>query len=292
MRYRHMLGEGSDYYSHSVYVPLRVGKGWERVSTSANPNMAIRVATKRAGPDGKAVVLRHNTEPPKTVRNPNNIPHGTPGSEIVHRINYPGFSRPMQAHEAKQYKAKDRLGNSYAVEVEKDKDLGDYVASVRAGRYRKMASGNEKQPILAIGTGRTPEDAVKEVQKRLRYESVSGHSVQTLDEVLKKDKNEPSAGDNRAIKSLTDGKYPAKAEDGKGFCFQWADGRGTTAFKWRNDALRWAKAEPRDIVKFWYGEPVHSNGKFRIRVTDRYRKEEEDTSVEVFSDLLERRRVS
>ena len=117
-------------------------------------------------------------------------------------------------------------------------------------------------------------------------ESDPGHSVQDpLDEALKKGKNEPSAGDTRAIKSLTDGKYPAKSEDGKGFCFQWADGRGIVAFKWRNDALRWAKTEPRDIVKFWYGEPVHSNGKFRIRVTDRYRKEEA-VGAQTFSELL------
>lgn len=144
------------------------------------------------------------------------------------------------------------------------------------------------QPIHHLAQGYSQDTAMR--YRQMFGESISGHSVLTLSEVLKKGKNEPSARDRKAIKRLQDGSYPAKAEDGKGFCFQWADGRGICAFKMRSDALRWAKAEPRDIVKFWYGEPVHSNGKFRIRVADHYSKEE---SVETFSSLLERRaRVS
>jgi len=97
---------------------------------------------------------------------------------------------------------------------------------------------------------------------------------ESIDEVLKKGENVQSAGDNKAIARLEKGAYPARAEDGMGFCFQWADGRGICAFRLKADALRWAKEQPRDIVKFWYGEPVHSNGKFRIRVVDHYSKEE------------------
>lgn len=98
--------------------------------------------------------------------------------------------------------------------------------------------------------------------------------IERLDEVLKKGVQSRSAGDNRAIKALETGKYPGKSEDGKGFCFHWADGRGICGFKFRNDALRWAKQEPRDIVRFWYGEPVHGNKKFRFKVRERYKADE------------------
>lgn len=121
---------------------------------------------------------------------------------------------------------------------------------------------------------RTKKDAEEGLRHWIEHPEEYGRR-ESLDEVLKKGENVQSAGDNRAISKLEGGKYPAKAEDGKGFCFQWADGRGICAFKWRNDALRWAKEQPRDITKFWYGEPVHSNGKFRIRVRDRYHKEED-----------------
>lgn len=156
------------------------------------------------------------------------------------------------------------------------------------------------QPIHHLANGFTPETAIRyrhffgftesideklsrqEVarfgtpasKRRLKKKSNREHSVQTLGEVLKKGKNVHSSGDTKAIDRLKNGKYPDRAEDGKGFCFHWADGRGICAFKLKADALRWAQDQPRDIVKFWYGEPVHNNGKFRVRVADHYRKEE------------------
>jgi hypothetical protein len=175
--------------------------------------------------------------------------------------------------EAKAYTVKDSIGNKLPVEVEHDEEKGDYVAVVRGGRFRRMASGNMRQPIREIGTGPTPEAAVKALGKKLRESIGEGKKL------------EHGAYDNRAIGKLKNGKYPGRAEDGKGFCFVCASG-AITAFRWRGDALRWANDEPREITKFWYGEPVAPSGKFRVRVRDRYRKDE---GAETFSDLLARR---
>ena len=55
------------------------------------------------------------------------------------------------------------------------------------------------------------------------------------------------------------------------------------------EAARYRRSIVGLLTKFWYGEPVHDNGKFRIRVRDRYRKE--STDVLTFSDLLLERRA-
>jgi len=324
--------------------------------------------------------------------------------------------------EAKAYKAKDRQGNVHPVDVVKDKEQGDYVATVRGGRYRKMASGNERQPIIALGTGATPELAVKDAGKKLRYESLDeaapaklkatvlrmvaaldtakrsgstkreqaayeklmaftqdnginfdnalagarkhlnkknpiGRSMsgfESLDEAspakikatvlrmvsaidtakrsgnLKKEqaaheklmvftrenginfenaltgarkhlnkKNpigrsmsgfesveerklkpdyKPEGRDASVLTRLENGKSPGVAPEGKGYCFQCANGT-LHAFKFKNDAARWLKADERNVTRSWFGDPIAPNRKFRIRVRDRYTKRDEDAHM-------------
>lgn len=100
------------------------------------------------------------------------------------------------------------------------------------------------------------------------------HEALQLDEILKKGKNVNGAYDTRTIGKLEGDGLPGRAEDGKGFCFHWADGRGVCGFKYKNDALRWLKADPRDVVRFWYGEPLMPNGKPRFKVRERYKADE------------------
>jgi hypothetical protein len=149
-----------------------------------------------------------------------------------------------------------------------------------------------EEEVDTIFRGKSPDYVIDHATWLARHyeeddtEPVDAVALDELDEILKGGENVPSGYDKLAISRLENGKYPGRAEDGKGFCFHWADGRGVCGFRFRNDALRWAKAEPRDIVRFWYGEPTAPSGKFRFRVRERYRADE---SITTFSELLARR---
>ncbi len=91
-----------------------------------------------------------------------------------------------------------------------------------------------------------------------------------------------NAQDDSIAKKLKTAVYPDAAEEGKAFCFFWADGRGICAFKNRKDAIAWIEDEVHhsgadvgsddngpDIVKFWYGKPEY-HGK-HIRVDNSYK---------------------
>lgn len=56
---------------------------------------------------------------------------------------------------------KDHLGNSREVEVSFDSQGNYFVASMRLGTPRKMASGKMLAPISALGTGDTAQDAAR-----------------------------------------------------------------------------------------------------------------------------------
>lgn len=73
-------------------------------------------------------------------------------------------------------------------------------------------------------------------------------------------------------RDLDDPKYPAVAEPGKGYCFHWADGRGVCGFRRKDTAKAWLGKGDREVVKWWYGEPVigkgRSGGGKRFSVSD------------------------
>ncbi len=58
---------------------------------------------------------------------------------------------------------------------------------------------------------------------------------------------------------------PAVSKDGNAYCFEWGEGRGVCAFKRKKSALAWLEAEQRDVVRFWYGEPVTGDRKISVR---------------------------
>ena len=158
-------------------------------------------------------------------------------------------------------------------EVNATPRIGDPIAHLDGGPYY-------------LRYGYSPLDAI--YYRHVLGES-TGHSVQSA--VVKSSANEGrklehGSYDNRAIGKLKTGKYPGRAEDGKGFCFVCSNG-ALHAFRWRGDAMRWANDEPREITKFWYGEPISPSGKFRIRVRDRYRKDE--AVGDTLTAFLERR---
>ena len=184
-------------------------------------------------------------------------------------------------HLPSPYSQLDALYYRHILSGTVDEDSRDHLGRIFTNEELRFMYDRARSPSYEISFGDW---------KARHYEEISesaGHCVQDpLDEVLKKGVQSNSAYDNRTIGKLKNGKFPGRAEDGKGFCFIWAEGRGICAFRWRGDALRWAQDAPRDIVRFWYGEPISPSGKFRIRVRDRYRKEE---AVETFTALLERR---
>ena len=64
-------------------------------------------------------------------------------------------------HTPQLYPKRDAVGNLHQVAVSYDKESRDYVASIDGGCPRKMASGIIARPILALGVGDSPLDAVE-----------------------------------------------------------------------------------------------------------------------------------
>lgn len=88
-------------------------------------------------------------------------------------------------------------------------------------------------------------------------------------EALEHNLNRDQGSEER--EELTNGDYPDEAEEGKAFCFQWAEGMGVCAFKNKADAIMWAEKgadDWTDIDKFWYGEPKFKDKP--ITVSDSY----------------------
>ena len=76
------------------------------------------------------------------------------------------------------------------------------------------------------------------------------------------------------LKQLND--YPDTAEDGKAFCFHWADGRAAVAFRNKRDAQNWMQdGDDPDIVRWWYGEP--RIGKKRLSVRNQYQSKNNES---------------
>lgn len=146
-----------------------------------------------------------------------------------------------------------------------------YVSKVTGASYPSAAIRDRLEKLALLA--REKKKLKRKIKRRVR-EDEPEDTTDLIDEILKGGKNEHGAYDLRTIKKLEGDGLPGRSADGEGFCFHWADGRGVCGFKYKNDALRWLKAEPRDVVRFWHGEPVMANGKFRFKVRERYRADE------------------
>lgn len=58
---------------------------------------------------------------------------------------------------------------------------------------------------------------------------------------------------------------PELGRDGKAYCFEWASGKALCAFRRKKHALAWMEDDQRDVVRFWYGEPVVGERKITVR---------------------------
>jgi hypothetical protein len=56
--------------------------------------------------------------------------------------------------------ARDASGNARTVAVTYDRGTNTYIGTITGGKPRRMVSGSMRPPILALGEGYTPPEAV------------------------------------------------------------------------------------------------------------------------------------
>jgi hypothetical protein len=147
----------------------------------------------------------------------------------------------------------------------------------RSGNIKREQSAYEKLLAFTQEHGINFDSALTGARKHLNKKNPIGRAMsgfESLDERKLKPDYAPEGRDAQVLKRLENGKAPGVAPEGKGFCFLCANGT-LHGFKFKNDAVRWLKADERNVQRAWYGDPIAPSGKFRIRVRDRYHKSDE-----------------